>query len=204
MNERGNLLWTVLSRVATVLVLSLAFSSHDVAAEPYTHPSTRLAFPDRLAGMEKTTVSDYEKKWPGFGVGVDYNAPSITLSIYIYTMGLKNIPSDFSSPVLRKELSKAIEEVRKPYDDVRITSRGEVILGTSVASPKALAASFDYTQDGTRRQSELYLLAYHDHFFKVRFTYDKSSQAAAGSARGQLREELGKMLQSDTGRASRR
>ncbi len=185
--------------LVTVFLASLAGLSHTAAAETYQHLPTKLIFPDRIAGMEKTGVRDFENEHPGLGVAVNYSLPGIDLSIYVYSKRMSKVPDDLTSQVLEGELTHAIGEVRGVYREMKITSKGVVSLGPSAAKPNALAASFKYTQKGIKRLSELYLLGHRNHFFKVRFTYDEPLQKQIDSRRVQLREELGQLLRSGGG-----
>ena len=67
-------------------------------AEAYRHNETGIVFPDRVTILEKRAeVTSYEAKSPGLGVSVGYDGPGITVTVYVYTMGMKSIPTDLNS-----------------------------------------------------------------------------------------------------------
>lgn len=95
-----------LSLVISLLIIQGAW------ADAYHHKPTGIVFPDRLATLEKgTRVTDYEAENPGFGVSIRYNSPGITVTIYLYTMGMKTIPSDPQSSILKNHFKQAESEI---------------------------------------------------------------------------------------------
>ncbi len=83
----------------------------DALAQPYRHPATDLVFPEQLAGLERGDVTDYETKSPGLGVSVGYNVPGITVTIYLYTMGMKAVPDDLTSQPLKRHFAGVVSDV---------------------------------------------------------------------------------------------
>jgi hypothetical protein len=195
--------------ISSVLALALFWTAHDSAAEPYRHPATGLLFPDRFAAMEKAGIRDFERENPGFGTSVSYNAPGITVTIYLYTAGLKSVPSNLASPVMRRHFAEVVGEVIGAgkrggyYSNVKKISEEEVSLGAPHAEPRALLATFSYVQSGRERLSKLYLMGYKNHFLKVRFTYDKSVRSGAEETHKQFLRELTTMIQGKAGAPNR-
>ena len=76
-------------------------------AEAYRHNETGIVFPDRVTILEKRAeVTSYEAKYPGLGISVGYDGPGITVTVYVYTMGMKSIPTDLNSLVLKTSSTK--------------------------------------------------------------------------------------------------
>ncbi len=199
-----------LSEKRCMAIFSLTFFliflvCHESSAEPYQHPATGFVFPDHFAEMDKGKVTDYEKDHPGLGVSASYDAPGITLTIYLYDMGMKSISSDLNSAVFTEHFEQVVGEViqaenRGVYSSVMRLSEAEVFLSSTQTGPRALAASFSYVQNGRERLSKLYLTGYKDHFLKVRFTYDKIVQIKGEKTLKQFLDELSMIIQdSQTG-----
>lgn len=187
--------------ILSLVVLLLLSVACDSIAEPYQHPATGLVFPDQISGMKKGKVTDYEVEHPGLGVAIGYNALGITVTIYLYTLGMKSLPSNLESQVFRKHFAQVVGEVIRAgekgmYENVKKASEGEVFLkGTTQTGPKALSASFSYLQNGRERLSKLYLLGHKNHFLKVRFTYDRNAQAIAEQTHKQFQEDLATLIE---------
>ncbi|MBU4460722.1 MAG: hypothetical protein KJ579_09150 [Verrucomicrobia bacterium] len=180
----------------------------DALAQPYRHPATDLVFPEQLAGLERGDVTDYETKSPGLGVSVGYNVPGITVTIYLYTMGMKAVPDDLTSQPLKRHFAGVVSDVFRAgesgaYANVKKTAEGSAALDGSEKGPRALHASFSYSQKGRDRLSHLYLMGFRNHFLKVRFTYDKDMQETAEAVRVKLLGALDEMTGKPSGEPRR-
>ncbi|HEY4250442.1 MAG TPA: hypothetical protein VGM87_04560, partial [Roseomonas sp.] len=69
--------------------------------------------PGEAAGLRRAGISLYEQRQPGFGAGVDYQAPSRTAiaTVYLYDRGHGAVPSDPASPQVTEEFARVIQEV---------------------------------------------------------------------------------------------
>jgi hypothetical protein len=171
-------------------------------AEAYLHPATGMVFQDRVAGMDRGVVTDFEREHPGLGVGIGYNAPGITATIYLYNLGMESVPDSLDSPVLTALFEQAVEDVLQAgrmgmYDSLRKTSETVIGFPAPQSGPRALCASFDVVQQGVERLSKLYLLAYRNHFLKIRFTYDRNVLERAEDTLGQLLEYLAASMKNE-------
>ncbi len=173
---------------------------HSAWAEAYRHRPTGIVFPDRVATLEKEArVTDYEADNPGLGVSVAYNGPGVTVTIYVYTMGMKTIPADLRSSTLKMHLKQATGDIVSAgeeghYSNVKKISDGEAAWGSDATGTTSLHASYSYTQRGRDRLSHLYLMGYRNHFLKVRFTYDKEIQEAAEKTQKDFLAEFRRIL----------
>lgn len=183
-----------------VLVFAFAFFLfmpwlHEAAAEPFRHSETGLVFPDQLAGMDRGMVTDFEAEQPGLGVSVGYNAPGITLTIYLYNMGMESVPDNIESAIFISHFKQVVDDVVQAgqagyYGNLKKTSETSVPLLIRKNGPRAFSASFSYTQNGVDRLSKLDLLPFRKHFLKVRFTYDRDIQATAQNTLEKVLEYL--------------
>jgi len=170
--------------ICSLVVLLLIAAVPGVSAEAYLHPETGMVFPDRLAGMERGTVTDFEKEHPGYGVSIGYNAPGITVTIYVYNLGMESLSDSLESPELLEHFGQVVEDVMQAgrmglYNSLQKTSESVVVFPPRQSGRGALCATFSCVQQGVERNSNLYLLAFRNHFLKVRFTSDRSVQAQA-------------------------
>lgn len=185
---------TCLSVVMGLLMIQSAW------ADAYRHRPTGIVFPDRIATLEKETrVTDYEAEHPGLGVSIGYNGPGITVTIYVYTTGMKTIPTDLQSSILKDHFKQAASDIVRAgemghYSNVKKISDGEAVWAPAGTGTTSFHASYSYTQRGRDRLSHLYLMGYQNHFLKVRFTYDKEAQEAAEKIQKDFLEEFSRIL----------
>ena len=78
----------------------------------YRHPATGLVFPETLVEMPMVSLTDHDKN-PGLGVSIGYNAPGITATVYLYTLGLRSISGDLASPILKEHFNQVIQDIYK-------------------------------------------------------------------------------------------
>jgi len=182
-------------------VFFFLFLPFQAFAEPYRHEATGLVFPDLLAGMEKWRVTDLEKDRPGFGVSIGYNAPGITLTIYVYNLGMKSIPSDPKDPVFIDQFLASVGDIYRAgqagvYTNLTRLYEKEISLTPAENAPKALLGAFSFLKRDKEGRSMLVLIGYKDHFLKVRYTYDKTLEPLAEAVFKKLLEDLAAMMQS--------
>lgn len=182
------------------LLLACITFTANAQTNSYRHPATGLTFPDSVEGIVRGEVTDYEGKNPGLGVSVAYDRPGITVTVYLYTLGLRSISSDLASPILKDHFNQVIQDIYKVeelgyYKNVKKLAQGTTFLKQDNTGPKALFASLSYVQSGTDRLSKLYLLGHKNHFVKIRFTYDKAVQKHSEETLKQFLNEIGAMIQ---------
>lgn len=182
------------------LLLACITLSAEAQTNSYRHLATGLVFPETLAEMPMVSLTDHEKDNPGLGVSIGYNAPGITVTLYLYTLGLRSISGDPASPILKEHFNQVIQDIYKVeelgyYNNVKKLSQGAAFLKQDNRGPKALFASLSYVQSGTDRLSKLYLLGHKNHFVKIRFTYDKAGQKHSEETLKQFLNEIGAMIQ---------
>ncbi len=168
--------------IVILQIIAIPLSAAEAQTNAYRHPATGLIFPDSVEGIARGAVTDFEGKNPGLGVSVAYDRPGITVTVYLYTLGLRSISGDLASPILKEHFNQVIQDIYKVeklgyYKFVKKTAEGITFLRADKTGPQALFASFSYVQNGIERLSKVYLLGHKQHFVKIRFTYDKSVQA---------------------------
>lgn len=183
--------------------LSVAISLliiQDTLAESYRHAATGITFPDRMATLAKEKqVTNYESKTPGLGISVGYNGSGITVTVYVYTMGMKTIPANLNSSILKDHFQQATGDIARlvemdRYSNLNKISEDEVVWGDNGADTRSLHGSFSYSQSGRDLLSHLYLLGFRNHFIKIRFTYDKEIQELAEKIQKDFLREFSRIL----------
>jgi hypothetical protein len=182
------------------LLLACITLSVDAQTNSYMHPETGLVFPETLVEMPMVSLTDHEKDNPGLGMSIGYNAPGITVTVYLYTLGLRSISDDLASPILKEHFNQVMQDIYKVeelgyYKNVKKLAQGTTFLKQDNTGPKALFALLSYVQGGTDRLSKLYLLGHKNHFIKIRFTYDKAVQKHSEETLKQFLNEIGAMIQ---------
>lgn len=155
------------------LVFLLAASI--VAAEPYKNPATGLVFPDTMAGMTKSKVTVFDA--PELGVGVGYNMPGASMTVFIYNPGMKEISADVSSPAFKGQFDQAVRDIFQAgkmdvMQNIKELPGNGVTTMPGRSGRKALSASFSFRMQGKDMNSKLYLSQYKNNWVKLRYSYD--------------------------------
>lgn len=186
------------------LVSSFLFTSHFYIAEatPYKHPETGLVFEETMGGLNKGNFRNFEEKYPGLGVSIGYNASGITVTVYIYNLGMESIDDNLESPSFKRHFKEVIRDIFAAekaghYKDVTLLQIRAIDLGPKKTCPRALAASLSYTQGEINRLSKVYLLVYKQQFLKIRFTHDENANAQAEAALPAFLNQIGGQLKCD-------
>jgi len=176
----------MLSIVALVLMVCVCNSF----AESYRHPPTGLVFPDQFAGMSKGEVTEFDKDNPGSDVGIGYNLPNITLTIYLYNPSAP----DFESPAFKKHFDECVDEIMKVRPNGKKTSEGVVSFRLAPTPLRAQFASFNGVSNRGEYVSIIYLMVYKDRYLKIRYTYSKDSDTMGEATFKRVIETLAAML----------
>jgi hypothetical protein len=165
------------------VLIALLLAGGPAAAQPfqpqgvYTHAPSGLAFPESLGGMRRAMAIDYERERPGLGVGVKYVVEGgIFADVYVFTAGQSRIATGITDPLVQRMVDAAVRDIYTVaasgrYTDVKPAGNQVVSLGQGAGAPQALVASFTYVLSGNEVYSQVYGLAAHNHFVKVRVTY---------------------------------
>jgi hypothetical protein len=198
-NEPKMGLRTGLIIVITLLLFNISW------AEPYRHPETGLIFPEKVAGLERQPkVFDYEVSDPGLGMSVGYNGPGIVATVYLYTMGLHDIPGDVNAPVIKDVFRSAADEIATMnkygyYSGLVTLFERTEPLSNAGTGRQTLHGNYRFFRVGHQIESlsHLYLTSYRNHFFKVRYTYDIAAAGYAESTLQAFLNEFDQMMRND-------
>jgi hypothetical protein len=168
--------------VAAVLVSAVAAFAQE-AAQAKLKVIYGLSIPDRVDSLAYARTVDFESKTPGLGYALRFaGPPGWMVDVYLYDLGLKSIPVDAESEVIRNQLAQARGDVfelgkRGTYADV--TDKGDFTV-PATGKPRFICSSFSYRR-GERVdidvESYFCLSSWKDKFVKVRMTAPKATMS---------------------------
>lgn len=178
--------------------LFLLLAASMTGAEPYKNPATGLVFPDTMAGMAKGRVTVFDK--PELGAGVGYNAPGAAMTVFIYNLGMKEIPADTSSPVFKGQFDQAAGDIVQAgktgvIENVKRLPGPEAVKMPGKTGRKALSASFTFSMQGRDMSSKLYLTQYRNNWIKLRYSCEAGMQNKGEELFQGFLKELSAMLE---------
>lgn len=140
-----------------------------------------MLFPNDLAGFTLDSVINNEKDMPGQGFSLFYDHPGVKASVFVYDLGIKNIPNGDNSPIVYKAFQQAINDVKTVHHDAQSL---DVTPKLSIDGTNMLHAAFQYASDqaGSRDVvfSHVYMTAQNGNFILVRTTYSAIDQPVRG------------------------
>jgi hypothetical protein len=142
-----------------------------------------LSIPDRVGSLVYARTIDFESKSPGLGYALRFGGkPGWMVDVYLYDLGLKTIPSDAESDVIKNQLAQArgdIFELGKRGTYANVTDKGDFTV-PATGKPRFICSSFGYLR-GERVdidvESYLCLSSWKDKFVKIRMTAPKGTLA---------------------------
>jgi hypothetical protein len=157
----------------------------------------KIDFPD-IEGWEKSEITRYPNAELGYNI--NYKSEDAGLvSIYVYNMGLREIPNDLNHRILIEEMAGVKAAVQTYgnmgyYTDIKELKNETVVLGGKDGKMKALKSVFTYNLQGRPVISEAYILGHKNHFIKVRATYPKVEGETENKALADLLLKLESLL----------
>ncbi|MFX5252990.1 hypothetical protein ABTD06_19785, partial [Acinetobacter baumannii] len=71
-----------------------------------------LSIPDRVGSLSYRQSMNYESRSPGLGYGLRFACPpGWIVDVYLYDFGLKSIPAEADSDVIKNQLAQARGDV---------------------------------------------------------------------------------------------
>jgi hypothetical protein len=140
-----------------------------------------LSIPDRVGSLDYRQTIDFESKAPGLGYGLRFTGPPGWMAdVYLYDLGLKTIPADAGSDVIKQQLGQARNEVfalgqRGAY--AKVSGKGDFAI-PETGKARFICTSFGYFR-GDRVDIEvdsfLCLSSWNNKFVKIRMTGPKGT-----------------------------
>ena len=154
----------------------------------------KFNFPD-VKGWKRGEIRPYPEKAAGYSVA--YNSDDgITVTVYVYDRGLKEIPNDLTSAVVKEQFKGAKDAIYeamklKYYESVKELKSDEGTLGKKDRAPKTLTASFELGTKQGLVLSDIHVTVYENHFIKLRCTRPKDSAEKTQKSLDTLLDEMG-------------
>lgn len=163
--------------IVTVIAVLMAASA--ASAQEKLKSVYGLSIPDRVGSLVYARTVDFESKTPGLGYGLRFGGqPGWIVDVYLYDFGMKSIPADAESEVIRNQLAQAkgdVFELGKRGTYASVTDKGDFTVPAS-SKPRFICSSFSYLR-GERVdidvESYLCLSSWNDKFVKIRMTAPK-------------------------------
>lgn len=168
------------------------------AAEGRGAADGKIAFPD-VKGFKKSAERRFEDPALGYSVGYSGENVRLTVTIYVYDGGRKNIGDGIESEVVKGELDRTEADIRAyadmgNYKNVERKADSKTTLGGGKVGIPVLRRDFEYEADGRKLASRILLTGRGGRFFKVRATGDVDAREAVEKELGRVLAELEKSL----------
>lgn len=119
-------------------------------------------------------------------LGYSYNYGSSEagrVTLYVYNGGRKTIANELTG-VVNDEFQKAKSDIKAAaeagyYQNVKMEKDETVTLGGTAGKVKSLHVFMNFSSNGTKLDSEIYLFAYKNHFIKIRATRPSANKEDA-------------------------
>jgi hypothetical protein len=165
-----------------------------VAATILTLEPTPLQLPRRIGPL----VADAEPhrfEDPSLGVGYQYRAAGLMLSLYVYDLGVRDIGDgpETAEACLQFEQAKG-DVMQAGYADARIVAERLVKLLPGEDSPQVREAIFEFAVHGRSTSSYLWVTGVAGRFLKLRFSADAQLRDEMPEARRAILTALGEAL----------
>lgn len=182
----------------SIIILFFLVAALPAAAEPYKNPATGLVFPDAMAGMAKGKVTVFDAA--ELGVGIGYNLPGASITVFLYNLGMKEIPADVTSPDFKRQFEQAVGDIFQAgkmgvLQNISRLPGNEIVTVPGGSGRKALSASFTFRMQERDVNSKLYLTQYRNNWVKLRFTYDAAMQNTGEEIFQRFLSELSAVLE---------
>jgi hypothetical protein len=170
-------------RACLLAIAAVALMATTALAQEKSKTVFGLSIPDRVGSLSYEKSVDFESKTPGLGYALRFSSPTGWLvDVYLYDLGLKSIPADPESSVVKDQLAQArgdVSELAKRGTYANLTDAGDFAVPAS-GKPRFICLSFSY-QRGDRVDvavdSFLCLTSWRDKFVKLRMTGSKGTIA---------------------------
>jgi hypothetical protein len=177
--------------LTAVLALPAPGSVSEAAAPPEDQANRgtaqiRESMPSVLGGLAREGGRDYDD--PAYGASTTYRGAAGTATLYVYDMGLDDIPEDIDAPVVRAAFESARAELQSAVDlglyaRVDEVSRDDLTFSAIWRHVRFLHAGYEVEvkpadgQPAERHATHIYLTAHRGQFVKLRFSCPADADA---------------------------
>ena len=161
----------------------------DPRAGSYTHPASRLEFPEDVAGFRRGEITQFDANGENLGVGYDYETADATIAFTVYVRR-PLVLEDGEPESLGRQFAVERQLIRRYHQDKAEIWSLDVEMETDGRTLPGYAAEFRYNDlfAYTRHDvvSFLYLCDRDGWFVKYRSTYAEPQDSAASAAVARL------------------
>lgn len=185
----------VLAAMLTAMVMGVAMFSAPATAQ-LASIEKEFPLPPAIAGMAKGQATDFEAKKAGLGYGFIYSMTGARADIFIYDLGMKNIPDGPKNDIITSQLERAKQDIytvqkKGGYTGVQLKSSFDV--NNAAGKPLFLCAYFQLVRkDSGVSDSYLCVTGAAKKFVKVRIAMRQDANSKATVER--FLTELGGVL----------
>jgi hypothetical protein len=197
---RSILKYSAFAYVCSLLLMQAVVSAQTPAKTPdekavlqQLFRNLEIEFPE-IKGWKKSEVLKYPREELGYSI--NYDSPEGgRVTVYVYDAGLKTIPNDINSSILKDEIQRAKEEIKAfgeagLYENVKEIKNDTVTLGGAAGKIKALHSLFNFRAGGRDLTSEIFLFSYQNKFIKIRATRLKDREGVENKSLVNLFSEI--------------
>lgn len=187
-----------------LIAVSVLLSALSATAATHTDKATKLRFPDKLGSWEKEEVHHYDN--PAAGTSVHYRHPITGVAtFYIYSNGLKKIPTGGKSDVVLQEFASVLEQIETTYSGAEyenlkkmMDAAPEVRSNGRTATMLASVYSFSVRdKHPPQRLSYALLTGYRNRFLKLRFTLPADVEKTPERGQNELKQLIVAFLEAN-------
>ena len=175
--------------VAAALPGALAFSAALGDNTVKLAPSM-LKLPQNIGPLRYSGENRYSDRRMGRSFG--YNASGISLNLFVYDYGLRNLPDGPDSVAACEQFESAKREIELGGNYENVVLRGESSrrMGATPDAPLTREAIYEFDRNGLHALSVLWVTAADGHFFKMRLSLRGEIADEIDEARAQILESL--------------
>jgi hypothetical protein len=155
----------------------------------YTHPASRLEFPETVAGFHRGEITQFDAHGENLGVGYDYEAADASIAVTVYVRRPLML-EDGEVESLGSQFAIERELIRRYHQDTAEQWSLDVEMEAAGRSLPAYAAEFRYNDLFAYARHDvvsfLYLFDSDGWFVKYRITYPEPQDAAASAVVARL------------------
>jgi hypothetical protein len=162
---------------------------------PYLEKQTGLSFPASIGDLSRDRCKEFPEA--GLGVLIRYvKGDAVLADLFVYNMGVQEIPSDANGDAIVQQADKALEDVRYfekqgHYLGLKVESRGVVPLTADAKGPKAQRIAMTFGAGDAQFTTFIYVTGYKNRFIKLRFTCPSANRKEAETQLDKLTSWLG-------------
>jgi hypothetical protein len=176
------------SSAGFALVLA-AFTMVVLGADTVKLAPSMLKLPQVIGPLKYTGETRYDRR---MGHSFGYNASGISLNVFVYDYGIRNLPDGPDSAAACEQYESAKHEIETggSYQNVVLRGEGSRPLRAGPAAPMAREAVYEFERNGLHAISVLWMTAADGFFIKLRLSMRTEIGDELEEARAQILEAV--------------